>query len=69
MDHKARLQCDIELTRHRIIQLRLMLKHAKPGHPSDIAAVKSRLSAEINQLHRIVGPRKPIVRLRRHGAK
>ena len=54
MDDKLALQKDIAVKRDRIFQLRLMLQHAKPGHPSDIAAVRSRLFAEVNQLNKFL---------------
>jgi len=56
-DGKA-LQSEIGRRRAQIIQLRLMLKHVKPGRPADIAAVRSRLSTEVNQLKEILKARR-----------
>ena len=63
MDDKPALQTEIAVKRDRIFQLRLMLQHAKPGQPSDIASVRSRLAAEVNQLNKIL--KSPSTRPRR----
>jgi hypothetical protein len=57
MDEKPTIRTEIDCTRDRVFQLRLMLEQAKRLDPVHVKAIHSRLRNEVKRLNSLVAVR------------